>query len=83
MNMTKHGDRCVIVPEVSKGKQMLTKRLHLTFLFKLPLPLCTRRIWSLFLSGEGPRSRRYGRTAALRLLVQPYDGDNYFLSFSK
>jgi hypothetical protein len=34
---------------------------------------------------EGPRSRRYGRTAALRLLVQPYDGDDdddyYFLSF--
>jgi hypothetical protein len=36
--------------------------------------------------GEGPRSRRYGRTAALRLLVQPYDEDEdddyYFLSFS-
>jgi hypothetical protein len=27
----------------------------------------------LFFSGEGPRSRRYGRTAALRLIVQPYD----------
>jgi hypothetical protein len=27
-------------------------------------------------SGEGPRSRRYGPTAALRLLVQPYDGDD-------
>jgi hypothetical protein len=39
-----------------------------------------------FLSGEGPRSRRYGRTAALRLLVQPNDEDDdddyYFLSFS-
>jgi hypothetical protein len=38
------------------------------------------------LSGEGSRSRRYGRTAALRLLVQPCDGcdddDYYFLSFS-
>jgi hypothetical protein len=38
-------------------------------------------------SGEGPRSRRHGRTAALRLIVQPYDeGDDddyyYFLSFS-
>jgi hypothetical protein len=36
----------------------------------------------LFLD-EGPRSRRYGRTAALRLIVQPYDEgeDNcYFLS---
>jgi hypothetical protein len=35
--------------------------------------------------GEGPRSRRYGRTAALRLLVQPCDEDDdyyYFLSFS-
>jgi hypothetical protein len=38
-----------------------------------------------FFSGEGHRSRRYGRTAALRLIVQPYDeGDenDYFLSFS-
>jgi hypothetical protein len=38
-----------------------------------------------FFSGEGPCSRRYGRTAALRLLVQPYDedkDDDYFLSFS-
>jgi hypothetical protein len=33
-------------------------------------------------TGEGPRSRRYGRNAALRLFVQPYDEDkdNYFLS---
>jgi hypothetical protein len=40
----------------------------------------------LFLSGEGPRNRRYGRTAALRLIVQPCDEDDdddyYFLSFS-
>jgi hypothetical protein len=39
-----------------------------------------------FLSGEGPRSRRYGRTSALRLIVQPCDEDEdddyYFLSFS-
>jgi hypothetical protein len=38
-------------------------------------------------SGEGPRSRRYGRTAALRLLVRPCDeddedDDDYFLSIS-
>jgi hypothetical protein len=26
-----------------------------------------------FFFGEGPRSRRYGRTSTLRLLVQPYD----------
>jgi hypothetical protein len=36
-------------------------------------------------SGEGPRSRRYGRTAALRLLVQPCDedddNDDYFCPF--
>jgi hypothetical protein len=39
-----------------------------------------------FFSGEGPRSRSYGRTAAMRLIVQPYDededDDDYFLSFS-
>jgi hypothetical protein len=36
-------------------------------------------------SGEGPRSRRFGRTAAMRLIVQPYDedeDDDYFLSYS-
>jgi hypothetical protein len=39
----------------------------------------------VFFSAEGPRSRRYGRTAALRLLVQScdeYDDDDYCLSFS-
>jgi hypothetical protein len=36
-----------------------------------------------FFSGEGPHSRRYGHTAALRLLVQPCDeDDDDFLSFS-
>jgi hypothetical protein len=30
---------------------------------------------------EGPRSRRYGRTAALRLILQSCDEDDYFLSF--
>jgi hypothetical protein len=39
-----------------------------------------------FFSGEGPRSRRYGRTAAIRLIVQPYDededeDDDYFNPF--
>jgi hypothetical protein len=28
-----------------------------------------------FFCGEGPRSRCYGRTAALRLIVQPFDED--------
>jgi hypothetical protein len=41
--------------------------------------------YTFFFSGEGPGSRRYGRTAALRLLVQPCDEDDddycYFLSF--
>jgi hypothetical protein len=37
-----------------------------------------------FFSSEGPRSRRYGRTSAMRLIVQPYDEDedDYFLSVS-
>jgi hypothetical protein len=43
-------------------------------------------MWQLFfLSGGGPRSRRYGRTAGMRLIVQPYDeddDDDYFLSVS-
>jgi hypothetical protein len=33
------------------------------------------KLFSLACSGEGPRSRHYGRTAALRLLVQPCDED--------
>jgi hypothetical protein len=46
-----------------------------------------KSIQTIFFSGEGPRGRRYGRTAALRLLVQPCDDDDdaddyYFLSFS-
>jgi hypothetical protein len=31
------------------------------------------------LSGKGPRSRRYGRTAALRLIVQPCDEDDLMM----
>jgi hypothetical protein len=44
-----------------------------------------RNINHLLFSEAGAPSRRYGRTAALRLLVQPYDedeDDDYFLSFS-
>jgi hypothetical protein len=33
---------------------------------------------AFFLNGEGPRSRCYGRTAALRLFVQPCDEDEQF-----
>jgi hypothetical protein len=38
-------------------------------------------ICRLFLGGrgEGPRSRCYGRTAALRLIVQPCNEDEYFI----
>jgi hypothetical protein len=38
------------------------------------------------LHGEGPRSRCYGRTIALRLFVQPYDEDEdeqFFTKFYK
>jgi hypothetical protein len=49
---------------------------HMHFLFLLFFFL-------FFFSGEGPRSRRYGRTAAMRLIVQLCDEDGYyFLSFS-
>jgi hypothetical protein len=34
---------------------------------------CVRQIF--FLHGEGPRSRCYERTTALRLFAQPYDED--------
>ena len=30
---------------------------------------------------EGPRSRCYGRTAALRLIVQPFDEDDQLFAF--
>jgi hypothetical protein len=46
---------------------------------------CCTFIALFFLGGEGPRSRRYGRTAAMRLIVQPNDedeDDDYFLYFS-
>jgi hypothetical protein len=36
-----------------------------------------RRVF--FFHGEGPRSRCYGRTTALRLFVQPCDEDEQFL----
>jgi hypothetical protein len=39
---------------------------------------------AFFLSGEVFRSRHYGRTAALSLLVQPYDedeDDDFFVLF--
>jgi hypothetical protein len=36
-------------------------------------------VWPGDICGEGPGSRSYGRTAALRLIVQPCDKDDYFL----
>jgi hypothetical protein len=47
--------------------------------------MCTvKKVKAVLFSGEGPRSRRYGCTAALKDLVQPCDedDDDYFLSFS-
>jgi hypothetical protein len=45
-------------------------------IFRKPEPFPDIHIFGLF-SGEGPRSRRYGRTAAMRLIVQPCDeGDS-------
>jgi hypothetical protein len=43
-------------------------------------------ITALFFSGEGPRNTPYGRTAALRILVQSCDDDDddddyYFCPF--
>jgi hypothetical protein len=35
----------------------------------------TAYFYFLFFFGEEPRSKRYGRTAALRLIVQPCDED--------
>jgi hypothetical protein len=40
----------------------------------------------IFFGGDGPRSRSYGRTAALRLIVQTYEedeekNDQFFFSF--
>jgi hypothetical protein len=42
----------------------------------------SNKLWGVFLI-EGPRSRCYGRTAALRLIVQPCDeNDEVFFCFS-
>jgi hypothetical protein len=39
-------------------------------------------LWPILFCGEGPRSRYYGRTAVLRLIVQLYDEDECFFCFS-
>jgi hypothetical protein len=59
---------------------VLVKSAHEIFVAQYP-------IFVYIFSGEGPRSRRYGRTAAMRLLVQPCDDDDdddddSYLSFS-
>jgi hypothetical protein len=51
------------------------------------MTLKTFRLGTAILFGERPRSRRYGRNAAMRLIVQPCDegedeDDYYVLSFS-
>jgi hypothetical protein len=58
---------------------LLASLLHAT----PPPPLICIRLRSLFLCVERPPSRRYGRTAALRLIVQLCDeeeekDDNFF-----
>jgi hypothetical protein len=58
---------------------------------KIPLTIQKQKViefhfkLQIFFCGEGPYSRRYGRAAALRLILQPCDendDDDYFLSFS-
>jgi hypothetical protein len=53
-------------------------------MFTLTMVFRRKKLWYLSID-EGPRSRRYGRTAALRLLVQPCDEDDdddcYYLFF--
>jgi hypothetical protein len=72
--------RCVDRPQ-SKGRRHdqtnnRVKSIYISttyFPYVAPLFCCC--------GGEGPRSRRYGRTTALRLFVQPYDehdSDCYF-----
>jgi hypothetical protein len=55
------------------------KRLHFNCLTVLHLFSCVHgllvRFCAVSFNGEGPRSRRYGRTAALSLIVQPCDED--------
>jgi hypothetical protein len=46
---------------------------------KYRLGLCM--LVSFFFCGEGLRSRCYGHTAALRLIVQPCYEDDYFFVF--
>jgi hypothetical protein len=45
------------------------------------IPLFISYFSSIFFSGEGHRSRRYGCTAALRLLVHPCDEDETMIIF--
>jgi hypothetical protein len=44
-------------------------------LLKLLILCFINRTLPFFFRSEGPRSRRYGRTAAMGLIVQPYDED--------
>jgi hypothetical protein len=45
-----------------------------------PVPICLHGLhrvsFTIFFCSAGPRSRRYGRTAALRFIVQPCDEDH-------
>jgi hypothetical protein len=65
-------------PRVDRYKEILTAFSITYHIFRAVDVL-------FFFSGEVPRSGRYGRTAAMSLIVQPCDEDDddyYFLSFS-
>jgi hypothetical protein len=73
----------------SFGYQIPDTKIQITALTKKETKTIYKNLSSLFfLFGiEGPRSRSYGRTAALRLIVQPCDEneekDDQFFHFSK
>jgi hypothetical protein len=74
-----------IAPEMS---ELITDKLT-TQMLSIKYPIGTHTygfvILRFFFFGEGPRSRCYGRTAALRLLEQPCDEDemiSFFISTS-
>jgi hypothetical protein len=65
----------------------VARRQIFTSVFLVPSHNHSTKLIFLF-GGEGPHSRRYGRTAALTLIVQPCDEDGekydpFFFYFSK
>jgi hypothetical protein len=63
---------------------VLSKRMRMTPFLNLPTAHSPSvQSGPLFCFYEGPRSRSYGRTAALRLIAQPCDKDYHFSPLSK